>query len=218
MNISTIIYGGSTQNREDEIKKLFPNFKWDSNPDLKIIERIKTKKSIGIEEVKTLSNFLKVKPLGAQKIIIIKEANTLTQEAQNSLLKILEEPPEYASVFLESNTIENLLPTILSRCQKIKLASEVGETFEFSRESDFLKMSPSERFDYCETLSKMEKEEIISYLTEVLKAIKKVPNTISLEDINLLISTLENLSKFNINSRLALENLALNFNNRQKNV
>lgn len=214
MNISTIIYGGNNEKRDQEIKKLYPNFKWENNPDLLVIEKTKTKKSIGIEEVKFLNNFLKIKPLGSKKLIIIKEANILTTEAQNSLLKILEEPPEYAQVFLESRGIESLLPTILSRCQTIKLTAEEGESVPNSHESDFLKMTPTERFDYCETLSKLEKEEVISYLNNVLKSLKKNPNTASLEDINFLISTIENVSKFNLNTRLALENLALNFNNR----
>ena len=210
MNISSIIYGSIEEKRISHINNLIPNFKWENNPDLKIIERIKTKKSIGIEEVRTISGFLKIKPLGQRKIVVIKEANLLTTEAQNSLLKILEEPPIYAQIFLESNTIENLLPTILSRCQKIK----IGDTEIKNKplEINFLELTIGERYDYCETLSKMEKEEVISYLTEVLKTFKNSEKKENLENLNLLISTIENLSKFNLNTRLALENLAVNFN------
>jgi len=210
MNISSIIYGSIEEKRISHINNLIPNFKWENNPDLKIIERIKTKKSIGIEEVRPISGFLKIKPLGQRKIVVIKEANLLTTEAQNSLLKILEEPPIYAQIFLESNTIENLLPTILSRCQKIK----IGDTEIKNKplEINFLELTIGERYDYCETLSKMEKEEVISYLTEVLKTFKNSEKKENLENLNLLISTIENLSKFNLNTRLALENLAVNFN------
>ena len=200
MNISSIIYGSVEEKRISHINDLIPNFKWENNPDLKIIERIKTKKSIGIEEVRTISGFLKIKPLGQRKIVVIKEANLLTTEAQNSLLKILEEPPTYAQIFLESNTIENLLPTILSRCQKIK----IGDTEIKNKplEMNFLELTIGERYDYCETLSKMEKEEVISYLTEVLKTFKNSEKKENLENLNLLISTIENLSKFNLNTRL----------------
>jgi DNA polymerase III gamma/tau subunit len=90
MSISTLIYGSNSESRLEEIKKSLPNFKWEHNPDLKVIERIKTKKSVGIEEVRPVSNFLKIKPLGKLKVVIINEANLLTTEAQNSLLKILE--------------------------------------------------------------------------------------------------------------------------------
>jgi len=212
MNISTIFYGSTTEKRFEAIKGIYPNFKWENNPDLKIIEKIKTKKSIGIDEVKPISNFLKIKPLGSKKIIIINEANSLTTEAQNSLLKILEEPPLYAQIFLEANSIENLLPTILSRCQKFKLSRDISDTSE--NENNFLTMTLAERFDYCETLSKLEKEEVLKYLTNVLKLAKNQENKLNLEDLNLLIVTLENLSKFNLNTRLALENLAVNFNKK----
>ena len=207
MSISTLIYGSNSENRVEEIKKTLSNFKWEFNPDLKIIERTKTKKSIGIEEVRPVSNYLKIKPLGKIKVVIVKEANLLTIEAQNSLLKILEEPPEYAQIFLEGNTIESLLPTILSRCVKIKLSNaEI-----LIPESEFFKMTLAERFDYMEALSKQEKEEIISFLTNTLKILKKPENKIELENLNLLLSTIENLSKFNVNTRLTLENLAVNF-------
>lgn len=211
MNISSIIYGGSFDNRFSKITELVPNFKWENNPDLKIIERIKTKKSIGIEEVRPISGFLKIKPLGQKKIVIIKEANLLTTEAQNSLLKILEEPPVYSQIFLESETIENLLPTILSRCQKIKVGEMPEDSTTF--EVNFLDLPLGERFDYCETLSKLEKDEVISYLTWVLKTYNNSEKKEKIENLNLLLTTIENLSKFNLNTRLALENLAVNFNN-----
>jgi hypothetical protein len=72
-------------------------------------------------------------------------------------------------------------------------------------------MTLAERFDYMEALSKQEKEEIISFLTNTLKILKKPENKIELENLNLLLSTIENLSKFNVNTRLTLENLAVNF-------
>jgi hypothetical protein len=72
-------------------------------------------------------------------------------------------------------------------------------------------MTLAERFDYMETLSKLEKEEVISYLTQVLKSLKNRENKMEIQNLNLLISTIENLSKFNLNTRLALENLVVNF-------
>ena len=60
MNISSIIYGGTNELRIIKIKESLSNLKWENNPDLKIIERIKTKKSIGIEEVRPIPNFLKI--------------------------------------------------------------------------------------------------------------------------------------------------------------
>jgi hypothetical protein len=72
-------------------------------------------------------------------------------------------------------------------------------------------MTLAERFDYMEILAKLDKEEVLDYLTNILKTLKRSGNKVELENLNLLISTIENLSKFNINSRLALENLVVNF-------
>jgi DNA polymerase-3 subunit delta' len=52
---------------------------------------------------------------------VIDKAHTMTPAAQNRLLKILEEPPEYLAIILLCDNISNVLPTILSRSIKIKL-------------------------------------------------------------------------------------------------
>ena len=55
------------------------------------------------------------------KIYIIPEADLLTVQAQNALLKTIEEPPEYAIIFLLTENADSLLPTIRSRCVMLKL-------------------------------------------------------------------------------------------------
>lgn len=58
-----------------------------------------------------------IKPYsGAHKIYIMDEAEKMNVQAQNALLKTLEEPPEYAVILLLATRVEALLPTILSRC------------------------------------------------------------------------------------------------------
>lgn len=54
-----------------------------------------------------------------RKVYIINNSDTMTKEAQNSLLKVLEEPPEYASIILIASNENKLLNTIRSRCIKI---------------------------------------------------------------------------------------------------
>ena len=49
------------------------------------------------------------------------EADLMTTQAQNALLKTLEEPPEYAVIFLLTENAEKLLPTITSRCVMLEL-------------------------------------------------------------------------------------------------
>ena len=55
------------------------------------------------------------------KIYIIADADMMTPQAQNALLKTIEEPPEYAVIMLLTNNIGGLLPTILSRCVRLDL-------------------------------------------------------------------------------------------------
>lgn len=55
------------------------------------------------------------------KIYIIADADMMTPQAQNALLKTIEEPPEYAVIMLLTNNIGGLLPTIQSRCVRLDL-------------------------------------------------------------------------------------------------
>lgn len=55
------------------------------------------------------------------KVFIVDNADTMTQQAQNALLKTLEEPPSYVVILLLAKSINGFLPTILSRCVNLKL-------------------------------------------------------------------------------------------------
>ena len=74
--------------------------------------------SISVDEIRTqLNNDIQVKPYSSpRKIYIIDEADKLTVQAQNALLKTIEEPPEYAVIVMLTSNADALLPTILSRC------------------------------------------------------------------------------------------------------
>lgn len=79
--------------------------------------------SIGVDDIRVqLNNDIGVKPYSSNhKIYIIDEADKLTIQAQNALLKTLEEPPVYAVIILLTTNHEALLPTILSRCVTLTL-------------------------------------------------------------------------------------------------
>jgi DNA polymerase-3 subunit delta' len=82
----------------------------------------KIPKDIGVDQIRTLANFFNKTP--SQKgwrVAIINSVDQLTINAANALLKMLEEPPEKSILLLISNTPGRLLPTILSRCQKLAL-------------------------------------------------------------------------------------------------
>jgi replication-associated recombination protein RarA len=79
-------------------------------------------KAIGIETVRQLEHFLSLKvPRSApiNRVVIIDKAQTLTLEAQNSLLKTLEEPPAGSLIILATDRAQALLPTVHSRLQTI---------------------------------------------------------------------------------------------------
>ena len=76
--------------------------------------------SIKIAQIRKLQSDILVKPYKTYKIYVIDEAQKMTVEAQNALLKTLEEPPKYAIIILITNNKESLLDTIKSRCEIIK--------------------------------------------------------------------------------------------------
>ena len=79
--------------------------------------------SISVDEIREqLNGDILIKPYSSPyKIYIIPEADLMTVQAQNALLKTLEEPPEYAIIFLLTENADNLLATIRSRCVMLKL-------------------------------------------------------------------------------------------------
>jgi len=96
----------------------------DNHPDVNFFAPPEDKKQMGIDTVRELRRRLALKPFAAmRRFFIIEEADHMTEQAANSLLKSLEEPPEYAVLLLLAKDESSLLPTILSRCQKLRLHS-----------------------------------------------------------------------------------------------
>lgn len=76
--------------------------------------------SIGIDAAREIKHFLWQKPnVSSRRTLILDEVEFLTAEAQNALLKITEEPPASSLIILVSSDPDGLLPTILSRIEKI---------------------------------------------------------------------------------------------------
>ena len=103
-------------------------FKNNTHPNIKIIEKEidsktgKIKTNITIDQIRKLKTFLNSTTTiqNSSKIVIVDSADYLNISSANSMLKILEEPKENTYIFLISNQISLLLPTIRSRCLKIK--------------------------------------------------------------------------------------------------
>ena len=79
--------------------------------------------TIGVGDIRTqVNDDIMIRPYSSKyKIYIIADADMMSVEAQNALLKTIEEPPEYAVIMLLTENAETLLPTINSRCVMLKL-------------------------------------------------------------------------------------------------
>ncbi|MEF9992127.1 MAG: DNA polymerase III subunit delta' C-terminal domain-containing protein [Peptostreptococcaceae bacterium] len=76
--------------------------------------------SIKIAQIRSLQTDVIIKPHGDYKIYVINDAQKMTIESQNALLKTLEEPPLYVIIILITNNKNSLLDTIKSRCDIVK--------------------------------------------------------------------------------------------------
>ncbi len=88
-----------------------------NQPDIIYISHEKPN-TIGVEDIRAqINNDIVIKPYSSpRKIYIVNEGEKMTPQAQNALLKTLEEPPEYAVIVILTTNVEALLPTVLSRC------------------------------------------------------------------------------------------------------
>ena len=94
-------------------------FESNNNPDFNYIEP--DGKVIKIDQIRFMQNKILEKPIVSnKKVYIINDADLMTKEAQNCLLKTLEEPPEYIVIILIVSNESKMLTTIKSRCMKIQ--------------------------------------------------------------------------------------------------
>lgn len=93
-----------------------------NHPDLIYVTHEKPA-SIGVDDIREqINDTVMVRPYSSYyKVYIVDEAEKMTQQAQNALLKTIEEPPSYAIIILITTNQESFLPTILSRCVQLKL-------------------------------------------------------------------------------------------------
>ena len=93
----------------------------------------KEKSSIGIDSIRSIFQFIRMRPVeNRYRFVIIQHCDSLTTEAQNALLKTLEEPNPSIVVILLAQTTDTLLQTVLSRVQTIRLTlpSHIDETLD----------------------------------------------------------------------------------------
>lgn len=108
------------------------------HPDISVISPTEGRKSITMEEIRSMISDSFIIPNEAEKkVYIIMSANTLSEQVQNSLLKILEEPPQYAYFVLLCQNSSAMLGTIMSRVTAFLLGESTsveGEAVEQAKE------------------------------------------------------------------------------------
>lgn len=109
------------EGKEEPCNRCVSCAKFDSgnHPDFFLIDPDKNLIKKG--EIEDLIKNVGILPFeSTRKIFIIDDSHKMNTEGKNTLLKTLEEPPSYVTIILISSSPNNLLPTILSRCQSIK--------------------------------------------------------------------------------------------------
>jgi len=88
------------------------------------------KSIISVDEARKVPEFLSLTPAESDwRVVIVDAVDQLNQNAANALLKILEEPPARAILFLVCHEVGGILPTIRSRCRQLKLAAPSATEF-----------------------------------------------------------------------------------------
>jgi len=191
-----------------------------SPPDFILVEPIG--KEIQISQIREIINKFSFKPYLADfKLAVIDNAHLMTLEAQNCFLKFLEEPKTQTFLILVSAYPSLLLPTIISRVQKIRFyQTKESKIEEPEKLISISKSDLAARFQYAKDISKENLEEILDtwlryfrkvFLERVANRQKNSQYSLSkLKDIIRQIQTTKHLiSTTNTNPRLALELLLM---------
>lgn len=94
-----------------------------SHPDYHFTTTADGKQRLGVDQVRDMEQFLRLRPLrGGKKIAVVDPAQRLTPAAQSALLKVVEEPPGDAVLILVSTSAANLARPLVSRCQQLRFA------------------------------------------------------------------------------------------------
>lgn len=202
-------HSGLIEEIGDQIKKVIPNT--ENNPDLLIV-KIESTQSIGIKQIKELIHWAQLRPFQEKyKLAVIEQAEKLTTEAQNSLLKTLEEPPKSAYIFLVTPNPKSLLPTIRSRTAIYKIES----TNEFSQEVFDMPKDIKSQIELINKITKTndpkaKKNNIQKLLLALHQEAKSQNNHYNLH----LIEQTQRALKRNCNIKLIAENLIFNYQNQ----
>jgi hypothetical protein len=168
-----------------------------------------------IEEVRGVIHFLSTKPYNSEyKLVIINDVEKMKIETANTLLKTLEEPPDFARIILTTENVQKIIPTILSRCNKLRInaTSENNQNNIFIPPDELTNMPISEKFKWvAKNYETVNLQDFITYYQEYehQKLLKGVDNSRVLNEL----SCARDLLGTNISVKLLLENILLQYSN-----
>lgn len=120
-----------------------------------------------IADVRELNNFTRLK-VTEKTAILIKDFNLANEETQNAFLKALEEPQENLSFILIAKTLENVLPTIVSRCEVIDTGYLILDIKNEEKEKveGFLNAEIGEKFKQTSQITK--RDEALEFIKNII--------------------------------------------------
>lgn len=185
------------------------------------INREAYEKAVGIEDVRNIRKSTFLKPFKSKtKAVVIEAYEGITTEAQNSLLKILEEPPANTIIIIITPNKELLLPTILSRCKIIELKEEKMDisSNDTSKLNDYLNVlfngRVGNKLKLAQDIAKSKEADTWLEKMAVFVRQKLIENPEEVKYLNFLRAlqkTYAIIKSTNVNQRIALENLFLSF-------
>ncbi len=179
-----------------------------NGPDLLEIKE----KPLIIKTIRQLIHWLALKPHSSpRKLAIIYQAEAMTVEAANALLKTLEEPPKDSVLILQAQNLDQILPTIASRCQFIRGEQLKKDTpLDYQSPEILAQKNLKARFDYATQISDLENlKEIINAWEEYFSS--KLLQGQDSRAILRKIGKTRDLLLTNASVKLLLENLLLDF-------
>ncbi|MBI2600161.1 hypothetical protein HYW43_04570 [Candidatus Daviesbacteria bacterium] len=199
--------------RVKEIQKILEQFGI-KNPHPDLLYFLQDSK-LGIEQARQIKQHFLLKPFQAQgRVVVLEDASVLTAEAQNALLKTVEELTPNSLLILGAFSEYSFLPTILSRCQIIKVNGN-SDKLEFHDRFDkhltkLLNSTNEERFEYIANLK--EKEDFLHYLINFFR--DNLPSQVEKESTDYVdflkeLLQAEEWAGQNVNIRAILEYLML---------
>jgi DNA polymerase III delta prime subunit len=162
---------------------------------------------LGMEQARIIKDHFTMRPYQAKgRVLIIEDISNITLDAQNALLKTLEEPPEEALILMGATSVDNLLPTVLSRCEVVTLNSKDSDLSHLYQDVQKLQSySLEDRFEYVEKLKDKEAllRALIQYFHQSLRSDTAKADIKFLKELLLA----EEWAKQNVNIRGILEYL-----------